>query len=360
MSSPLPQRATIGVIGGGQLGRMLCIAAARLGFRTHVFAPEHDAIAGQVANQTTKAEYSDAVAMREFAESVDVTTFEFENIPAEVLEVLEERGAVFPPRRALAVSQDRLVEKTFLRDAGLKTAAFATVDDEQSLLAALDVVGVPAILKTRRLGYDGRGQVRILDRSQAVEAAGALDHTPCLRESVVDFRCEISVIAARSHDGKTVCFEPGENLHTDGILRTTTVPARVSDDERKAAIDIGKRIVDAFDYVGVMGVELFVTDDGILVNEIAPRVHNSGHWTLDGCVIDQFEQHIRAVAGWPLGDGSRHSNVVMTNLIGEDVSDLDVVTHAPAVALHLYGKADVRAGRKMGHFTRVTGPAESS
>jgi 5-(carboxyamino)imidazole ribonucleotide synthase len=347
---------TVGILGAGQLGRMLAVAASRLGLRTHVYAPDADPIAAQVANAMTSAPYEDAAALSEFAAGVDVVTYEFENVPAEALDRLESGRKLLPRRNALTVSQDRLLEKDFVNDAGLTTAPYANVESESDAVEAATKVGSPSIMKTRRLGYDGKGQVR-LDRAEDAAAAWAgLGKVPCVVEGFVDYRCEISVIAARSQRGEVVCFEPGENVHREGILRTTRVPASVSDEERAEALRAATAILEALDYVGVMGIELFVTSDGLVVNEIAPRVHNSGHWTQNGCVVDQFEQHVRCVAGWPLGDGSRHSDVEMRNLIGDDVLDVAELARDPELALHVYGKADVRPGRKMGHVNRITGP----
>ena len=344
---------TIGILGGGQLGRMLAVAASRLGLRTHVYAPDADPIAGQVANVLTTASYSDATALAEFAAAVDVATYEFENVPAEALDHLEAEDKLLPRRNALAVSQDRLVEKDFLTGAGLRTAPYANVETQSDLGEAAERVGTPSILKTRRLGYDGKGQVRVTRPEDTAAAWEELDRAPCILEGFVDYRCEISVIVARSHRGDVLCFEPGENTHRDGILRTTTVPAAISATERAEAMGVARTVVESLDYVGVAGVELFVAADALVVNEIAPRVHNSGHWTQNGCPIDQFEQHIRSVAGWPLGDGRRHSDVEMTNLIGDDVLDANELARDPGLALHLYGKAEVRPGRKMGHVNRI-------
>lgn len=348
---------TVGILGGGQLGRMLAVAASRLGLRTHVYAPDADPPAAQVANATTRGAYEDAAALGEFAASVDVVTYEFENVPAEGLDRLESSGKLVPRRNALTISQDRLLEKDFLNDVGLATAPYANVENESDANEAATKIGAPSIVKTRRLGYDGKGQVRLERPDDAAAAWAELGKVPCILEGFVEFRREISVIAARSRGGEVVCFEPGENVHRDGILRTTTVPAAISESERADAIAAATTIVDSLDYVGVAGVELFVTADGLVVNEIAPRVHNSGHWTQNGCPIDQFEQHVRAVAGWPLGDGRRHSDVEMTNLIGDDVSNVAELARDPGLALHVYGKADVRPGRKMGHVNRITGPA---
>ncbi|MBS1301285.1 5-(carboxyamino)imidazole ribonucleotide synthase [Loktanella sp. SALINAS62] len=356
MTEPLRTGATIGILGGGQLGRMLSVAASRLGFKTCIFEPGSDCPASHVANFHMKADYDDHAALERFAQSVDVITYEFENIPTAALDVLESVKPIHPNRRALATSQDRLTEKTFLQDLGLTVAPFADVTDADSLRAALDQIGTPSILKTRRMGYDGKGQARIMSPDDSDDALRAMAGAPAVLEGFVDFQREVSVIAARGQDGAVACFDPGENVHRDGILHTTTVPASLTAGQRTDAVLIAARVLNALDYVGVLGVELFVTRDALIVNEIAPRVHNSGHWTQNGCAVDQFEQHIRAVAGWPLGDGSRHSDVVMENLIGADMDRVPDLAKAP-VSLHLYGKADAKPGRKMGHVNRVTGPA---
>ncbi len=354
MSDMLTPGATIGILGGGQLGRMLSIAAARLGFKSHIFEPGANPPAGQVANQVTTAAYDDADALKAFAESVDVITYEFENIPTKALDLLEAHRPIHPGREALRVSQDRLTEKTFLQGLGLQTAPFADISDLDSLRAAIDDIGTPAILKTRRFGYDGKGQARLRAPEDAGAALADMAGAPSILEGFVDFSHEVSVIAARGLDGQVACFDPGENVHRDGILHTTTIPARLSPAQRTDAVLLAANILNALDYVGVMGVELFVTPQGLIVNEIAPRVHNSGHWTQNGCAVDQFEQHIRAVAGWPLGDGQRHSDVVMENLIGHDMDRVPELSRERDVALHLYGKAEVKAGRKMGHFNRIS------
>ena len=353
MTDPLPPGATIGILGGGQLGRMLSVAASRLGFRCHIFEPAANPPAGDVAHAVTTAAYEDAAALRAFAASVDVITYEFENIPTAALDLLETLRPIRPGRRALAVSQDRVAEKTFLNGLGLATAPWAAVDDAAMLDAALGAIGTPAILKTNRLGYDGKGQARIMAPGDAPAALAAMNGQPAVLEGFVPFTSEVSVIAARAPDGQVAAFDPGENIHEAGILRTTTVPARLSPARRSDAVLIAARILNALDYVGVLGVELFVTPQGLLVNEIAPRVHNSGHWTQQGCAVDQFEQHIRAVAGWPLGDGSRYADVVMENLIGDDVARVPDLARESGVSIHLYGKGAPRPGRKMGHVNRV-------
>nr|WP_309502805.1 5-(carboxyamino)imidazole ribonucleotide synthase [uncultured Roseovarius sp.] len=357
MTNPLPQGATIGILGGGQLGRMLSVAAARLGFKTCIFEPGADCPASHVANAHIQAAYEDEGALRKFAASVDVITFEFENIPTSALDILEALKPVRPNRKALRVSQDRLVEKAFLNDLGLQTAPFAAVDDGVDLTQAMSEIGLPAILKTRRFGYDGKGQARISSPNEAEAALAEMNGAPSLYEGFVDFSREVSVIAARGLAGDVACYDPGENVHEGGILRTTTIPARITTAQRTDAVLLAAKILNKLDYVGVMGVELFVTDAGLVVNEIAPRVHNSGHWTQNGCAVDQFEQHIRAVAGWPLGGGVRHSNVVMENLIGDDMDRVPDLAKAGTAALHLYGKAEVKPGRKMGHVNKITGPA---
>lgn len=353
----LPPGSTIGILGGGQLGRMLAVAAARLGFRTHVFEPSPDCPAAQLANATTTAPYDDAAALQAFAAAVDVITFEFENIPTAALDLLEPLCPIRPNRHALATSQDRVAEKRFLQGLGLNTAAFAVVDSRSDLEQALAGIGTPSILKTRRFGYDGKGQQRLTSAADAAAAHAALNGAPAVLEAFVAFSHEVSVIAARSLSGQVACYDPGENVHRHGILHTTTLPASLSRAQTTDAVILAGRILNALDYVGVIGVELFVTPDGLVVNEIAPRVHNSGHWTQNGCVVDQFEQHIRAITGWPLGDGSRHSNVEMLNLIGDDIAEVPRFAATPGAALHLYGKAVARPGRKMGHVNRITGPA---
>ena len=356
MTDALAPGSTIGILGGGQLGRMLAVAASRLGLKCHVYDPAPNGPAAEVSARATTAAWDDEAALTAFAKAVDVVTYEFENVPAASLDLIESIVPIRPNRRALAVSQDRIDEKDFLRDLGLSTAPYAMVDDAASLDAALERIGAPAILKTRRFGYDGKGQARIMAAEDAAAALTEMNGAPAILEGFVEFSHEVSVIGARGLDGAVACFDPGENRHEDGILRETTVPARLSASQRTDAVLLAAKILTELDYVGVMGVELFVTPQGLVVNEIAPRVHNSGHWTQDGCLIDQFEQQIRAVAGWPLGDGARHSDVVMENLIGDDVDRVPEIA-ATQSALHLYGKAEARPGRKMGHVNRLTGPA---
>lgn len=351
--APLAPGSTIGILGGGQLGRMLAIAAARLGLRCHIYEPAPNPPAGDVAAEVTTAAYDDMAALARFAAAVDVVTFEFENVPAAAAATLAAHAPVRPNPRALEVSQDRVAEKGFLAGLGIPVAPWRAVGDLRDLKAALAELGAPSILKTRRLGYDGKGQVRIGDACRADAAWDGIGAAPAILEGYVDFQREISVIGARGLGGEVVCFDPGENVHRDGILHTTTVPAAISAAARMEAVLLAGKILNALDYVGVMGVEMFQAEGGtLLVNEIAPRVHNSGHWTIEACVIDQFQQHIRAVAGWPLGDGARHSDAVMTNLIGAEAADW-LRLAGEGAGLHLYGKAEIRAGRKMGHVTRI-------
>ena len=352
--TPLDPGAVIGILGGGQLGRMLSVAASRLGFRTHIYEPAPEPPASDVSWRTTTAGYDDAEALKAFAASVDVVTYEFENVPAEALDLIEAVVPIRPNRKALAISQDRLDEKTFLTELGLTTAPFAKVDTAGDLAAAMAQIGLPGILKTRRLGYDGKGQARITGAQDTDAAFAAMHGAPAILEGFVDFSREISVIAARSLSGDVAAYDPGENIHEGGILRTTTVPARLAVEHKTSAVLLAGKILNALDYVGVIGVELFVTHNGLVVNEFAPRVHNSGHWTQNGCAIDQFEQHIRAIAGLPLGDGSRHADVVMENLIGDDIARLSEIVADPGASLHFYGKGQARPGRKMGHVNRVS------
>lgn len=353
MTEPLAPGATIGILGGGQLGRMLSVAASRLGLKTHIFEPGANPPAGQVADCVTTAGYDDTAALEKFAAAVDVITYEFENIPTAALDVLERHRPIRPGRESLRVSQDRLTEKDFLSDLGIKVAPYKNVETFTDLQEAINQIGTPSILKTRRFGYDGKGQARIMSPDQADQAFSDMQGAPSVLEGFVDFTHEVSVIAARSLNGDIACFDPGENVHKAGILATTTVPARLTSAQRTDAVLLAAKILSALGYVGVMGVELFITSQGLIVNEIAPRVHNSGHWTQQGCAVDQFEQHVRAVAGWPLGDGSRYADVVMENLIGDDMRRVPEIAKEANASLHLYGKADVKPGRKMGHVNRV-------
>lgn len=350
--------STIGVLGGGQLARMLALAGARLGLKTHVFSPVADDPAFDVCAARTKADFLDETALEAFAEAVDVVTYEFENVPARTAEVLEAHRPVRPNPKVLALTQDRLVEKDFVQGLGIPTARFADVADADGLARAVAQLGRPSILKTRRFGYDGKGQTRIRDGADLAEAFRSLGGAPCILEALVPFAKEVSVVAARGIDGEFRAYDVCENVHENHILATTTAPAAIEPETAHTAIGIARRIAEAADYVGVIAVEMFVVEgaggETLLVNEIAPRVHNSGHWTLDGAVTSQFEQHMRAVAGMPLGSTRRHGRqVVMRNLIGGDADNWPEILAQDGACLHLYGKKETRAGRKMGHVTRI-------
>ncbi len=352
---PLPPGSTIGILGGGQLGRMLSLAAARLGFQTVILTPEKDSCAGQVCGQTIVGPYDDAFALKRLARAADVVTFEFENVPAAVIEALTDLGCpTAPGARALAVAQDRVDEKVFLNEVGAPTVDFEPIYAAGDIAPALDRLGAPALLKTRREGYDGKGQTWVDNHADAAAAFGRIGAKPAILEAAAEFMREVSVIAARARDGEIACYPIGENHHENGILRRTSAPARTSPAITDEAEVIAARILTALDYVGVMGIELFELSDGrLLVNEIAPRVHNSGHWTLDGCEVDQFEQHIRAVAGWPLGPTAAIAHVEMTNLIGPEADGWKKLAAEQEARIWLYGKGEARPGRKMGHVNRL-------
>jgi 5-(carboxyamino)imidazole ribonucleotide synthase len=348
---------TIGILGGGQLGRMLAMAAARLGLRCQVFSPDPDSPAFDVVLNATCAEYADVEALELFANDVDVITYEFENVPAASAMILAARRPVLPDRKILETTQDRLVEKDFVKRLGIGTADYADVSSAATLYAAIARIGLPAVIKTRRFGYDGKGQAIIRQGDDPDKVWTDLGTKSAILEAFVPFEREISVIAARSANGDVECFDVTENEHRDHILKISRAPAEISDALSAQARAIAEKIAHALDYVGVLAVEMFVVprEGGaeILVNEIAPRVHNSGHWTLDGASISQFEQHIRAIAGWPLGKPVRHAPVTMTNLIGEDVNSYEQWLTVPGATVHLYGKGRPRPGRKMGHVTQV-------
>ncbi|TIS41931.1 5-(carboxyamino)imidazole ribonucleotide synthase [Mesorhizobium sp.] len=353
----LPAGSTIGIIGGGQLGRMLAMAAARLGYRTVVLEPQPDCPAAQVANRQIAAAYDDTAALAELAAVSAVVTYEFENVPVMAASALAVTVPVYPPARALEVAQDRVAEKKFLNGIGIPTADFCSVDNDDELTAALKKFDGSGVLKTRRMGYDGKGQ-RVFRNMETGGFAGtceSMGNVPLILESFVGFEREISVIAARGMDGSLAAYDPAENVHRDGILHSSTLPASIGSETAAAAQAAAAKILAALDYVGVIGIEFFVLADGaLLANEIAPRVHNSGHWTEAACIVSQFEQHIRAVAGLPLGNPGRHLDCVMENLIGDDVLRVPALLAEPDLMLHLYGKAEARPGRKMGHFTRMS------
>jgi len=350
----LPPGSTIGIIGGGQLGRMTALAAARLGYRCHVFTPERDGPAEQVSAAATIAAYDDEAALRRFAAAVDVVTFEFENVPAESVRLLAEIKPVRPDWHVLRIAQDRLLEKEFFNRIGVATAPWREVTDAEELAIAIDQIGRPAVLKTTRLGYDGKGQVKIGPDTDPAEAWARLNAEVGVLEGFIDFSCEVSAVVARGLDGSVACFDIVENRHVDHILDTTIAPADLPAELVAEARAIGERSARALDLVGLLAVEMFVTRDGrVLANEMAPRPHNSGHWTMDACHTDQFEQFVRAVCGLPLGSPERYADAEMKNLIGDAVDGWRDVLREPGARLHLYGKAEARPGRKMGHVNRV-------
>ncbi|TCT13344.1 5-(carboxyamino)imidazole ribonucleotide synthase [Tepidamorphus gemmatus] len=356
-ADPLPPGSTIGILGGGQLGRMLAMAAARLGLRTHVYCPDPDSPAFDVAAARTVAAYTDETALTAFAAGCDAVTFEFENVPARTVEVLSARLPTRPGARSLAVCQDRLEEKRLCAALGIATADWLPVDDAEGARAAAATLARPAILKTRRLGYDGKGQACVDGPEAAEDAFAAIGGAVSVLEARVPFACEVSVIGVRAADGAFAAYDVTENEHEAGILRTSRVPARIGEETAAAARAIARRIADALGHVGVLGVEMFVLREGncesLLVNEIAPRVHNTGHWTIEACPASQFEAHVRAVAGWPLPSTRRVADARMTNLIGADAEAWAELAAEPGAALHLYGKREARPGRKMGHVTRL-------
>ncbi|HPF47084.1 MAG: 5-(carboxyamino)imidazole ribonucleotide synthase [Alphaproteobacteria bacterium] len=347
--------STIGILGGGQLGRMLSIAASRLGYKCHIYCPEINSPAAQVSALTTHAYYEDTDQLEKFARSVDVITYEFENIPVATVDFLTQRKPVFPGSKVLEVSQDRLKEKEFINSLGIETAPFNGVSDIKETLNALETINYPAVLKTRRLGYDGKGQAILKSQDDLKAAWDKLGSNEIILEGFVDFELEISVIAARGQDGEIKCYVPVENKHKNHILDISIAPARIDDDLKQEAVFFAKKIIENIDYVGVLTVEFFVssTEPRLRVNEIAPRVHNSGHWTIEACATSQFEQHIRAICGLPLGEVDFNGEARMINLIGEDILQFhDLVSQAENY-VHHYGKSEVKAGRKMGHITRL-------
>lgn len=357
MTPPLPPTATLGILGGGQLGRMLALAAARLGFDVAILTPEADSPASRVAAHTLVADYADEKALAALAKLCAIVTFEFENVPAAVVAGLQAAGAeVAPGPKALAIAQDRLLEKSFLNQIGVPTVGFHQVDTVTDLTAGLDLLGAPALLKTRRQGYDGKGQVWVRTVSEAEAALQSLGGGDCILEARAAFTREVSIIAVRNRSGAFAAYPLAENVHENGVLRVSTVPANVAPETETAALGMARKLVEGLDYVGVIGVEMFDMGDGRLwVNEFAPRVHNTGHWTLDACQVDQFEQHIRAIANWPLGPTTPFAAAEMTNLLGAEVETWAKLAAEPDARLWLYGKRDAKPGRKMGHVTRLKG-----
>lgn len=355
--SGLRPGSIIGILGGGQLGRMLVLAAARLGFHCHVYCPDKDSPAFDVVRRISESSYDDQTALAGFADAVDVITYEFENVPVECASFLAARKPVRPDPKILAITQDRLAEKLFVISLGFATAPFAEVNSTDDLAKGLRTTGRPAVLKTRRFGYDGKGQAKIAETTDLAAAFRDVGSEPSIVEGFVRFEREISVIAARDHDGHIECFDVTENEHGEHILRRSLVPAAITPEVAAEARHIAGRIAQALGYIGVLAVEMFVIAQGgkhkVLVNEIAPRVHNSGHWTIDGASVSQFEQHVRAVAGWPLATPVRRGRIEMFNLIGSEAEDFAQWLDQADTAVHLYGKSRWRPGRKMGHVTRV-------
>lgn len=358
LDGPLSPGAVIGILGGGQLGRMSALAAARLGYRCHIYCPERDAPAAQVTDRATVATYEDEAALARFAAAVDLVTFEFENIPLATVETLAAAAPLRPSTGVLRICQDRLLEKEFCRRVGAPTALFAEVASRDDLARAVRDIGTPCVLKTARLGYDGKGQV-LIEAGTDLGAAWATmtGHAPAAKgivEQFIDFALEISVIVARAADGTSQCYVPVENQHRNHILDRTIVPARIAPDLAERAEGLARGLAEGLDLIGLLAVEMFVTKDArLLVNELAPRPHNSGHWTIDAALTSQFEQFIRAVAGLPLGATTRHGDAEMRNLLGAEVDRWPEILSDPAAKLHLYGKAEARPGRKMGHVTRL-------
>ncbi|MEL6825626.1 MAG: 5-(carboxyamino)imidazole ribonucleotide synthase [Pseudomonadota bacterium] len=351
--SALKPGATIGILGGGQLGRMLASAAAQLGFDVSIYCPELDCPAARVAASHVVGAYDDPEALLAWAQTCDVVTYEFENVPVSAAEALIAAGInVRPGAKPLEVSQDRFVEKSFLQSCGIQTAGFATIDQASEITAPIERFGGQGILKTRRDGYDGKGQARLEAGDDFEAAHRSLRHAPCILEAMVPFACEISVIIARDVTGRSICYDVPRNQHVNGILRTSTAPANINVDVAERACAAAKALADALDYIGVLALEFFVLEDGaLLANEFAPRVHNSGHWTPEACATGQFEQHVRAVAGWPLGDVTRYHDVEMLNLLGDEAFAPPAELLAGSVVT-LYGKRDAKPGRKMGHVVR--------
>ncbi|MCK5425416.1 MAG: 5-(carboxyamino)imidazole ribonucleotide synthase [Emcibacter sp.] len=347
--------SVIGILGGGQLGRMLAMSAAQIGYHTHIYCPDEKNPAEQVTDRLSRDSYTDEAALIKFAKAVDVVTYEFENIPVESVEILRQYVPVFPSAEVLRVSQDRLHEKDFLNKIGIDTAPYAAVATEDEAAQALKEINYPAVMKTRRFGYDGKGQAIVKSEQELPGAWAKLNSSDVIIEGFIPFDMEISVLAARGQDGEIKCFDPAENIHKNHILDLSIAPARIAPDLRAKAVDIACHIVAELEYVGVLAVEFFVssTEPVFRVNEIAPRVHNSGHWSIEACPTSQFEQHIRAICGLPLGDTKLYGRAEMKNLIGDDILDMDLYMKDPDANFHHYGKKHARPGRKMGHVTRI-------
>ncbi len=362
MQKSLASNRIIGILGGGQLARMLSLAAAPLGYKTCIYCPEESGPALDVCHSNMVGEYNDETKLKQFADQVDVITYEFENIPSDCIEFLSKLKTVSPNLNSLKTAQDRLVEKDYLNKVGTKTAPYANVSNHHQLDAAITKLGLPAILKTRTMGYDGKGQCLIRTSADIADAYHLIDnntHGHCILEGFIEFDLEISVIIARNAQNQIAIFDPSQNDHKDQILHKATIPANVSQSTIDRAKKLATDIIIGLDYIGVLAVELFIStkndEDDIIVNEIAPRVHNSGHWTQDACYVSQFEQHIRSICNLPLGNTARHSNAIMLNLIGNDVNKITEYATMPNASIHLYGKLDIKEGRKMGHVN-LTAP----
>lgn len=354
---PLEPGSTIGILGGGQLGRMLALAASRLGFNVHIFCPEATSPAFKVAEKIHCFDYDDEEALATFAKATDVVTYEFENVPAATAAYMKQKVSLYPNADALKIAQDRLSERKFLSSIGISIAPFATILNTRDFDHVIETIPTPAVLKAARFGYDGKGQTVIRNCDELPQAWSDIGSVPAILEAFIPFEREISVIIARAQSGEMVAYDPGENKHVNHILDETRVPASISSDTCQKALEIARNIAEKLDYVGILAVEMFVCNsDGfepLYVNEIAPRVHNSGHWTQDACHTDQFEQHIRAISGWPLGSPHRHSDAVMKNLIGDDFYKWPDYAALDDHSIHLYGKTNVRPGRKMGHVNQT-------
>lgn len=352
---PLPTGSIIGILGGGQLGRMMAMAAAQLGYRCHIYAPDYKSVAAEVSAEFTHAEYDDLDALSRFAESCDVITFEFENVPVGPMAHIKNMAPLYPPAGALDIAQNRITEKNFAKDLGGITAPFAEVTDLASLKKAIESIGVPAILKTIRMGYDGKGQARIKSADNLKQHWDSVGRQPCVAEGFVSFSHEFSVILVRGQDGEIRFWDTPHNIHDDGILSQSLAPApdAILSQQDEARV-LASKMAESMNYVGVLTCEFFATSNGPVFNEMAPRVHNSGHWTIEGAVTSQFENHIRAICGLPLGDtGLAAKRVEMHNLIGDQAGDCNDLLSDDRNHLHLYGKGEAREGRKMGHMTKL-------
>jgi len=347
----LPFGSIVGILGGGQLGRMLSLSASQLGFKTHIYDPDINAPAKQVTNLSSTFEYDDFKNLENFANKVDVITYEFENIPLETIKFCQNLKSVYPNYKSLGICQDRITEKNFLKSIGVETVKFEMASSYEEIKIAIENIGLPVVIKTSRFGYDGKGQKVIYKKEEIEKIVSEFIDVQVIIEKFIEFELEISVIICRDMSGKISAYDPSENIHKNGILVESKVPANISFSTSSDAIILASKIVRNLNYIGVMGIEFFITKEKkILVNEMAPRVHNSGHWTQTGCIISQFEQHIRAITGTPIGDGRRHSNVLMKNILGNQISDIN---YENGKSINIYGKDKVKNNRKMGHVNII-------